>query len=58
MIELSVYYGDKKSATIYRVKSDLQFMVVCKDEEEDFTRTEFFYSEQQAEVFAEEWIDE
>jgi hypothetical protein len=33
-------------------------MVLCHDKQTNFLKTEFFYTEQQAEDFAEEWIDE
>ena len=58
MIELSVFYGDKKTATIYKVENPMPYMVLCHDKDEDFTRTEFFMKQQQAEDFAEDWINE
>ena len=58
MIELSVFYEGNKTATVYKVQNPLQYMVLCYDEDEDFTRTEFFYTEQDAENFAEDWINE
>jgi hypothetical protein len=58
VIELSVYYGDTKITKIYRVDDCVRFMVLCHDKQTNFLKTEFFYTEQQAEDFAEEWIDE
>jgi len=55
MKQLSIYTGVNRTATIFYVKNALPFMVVCHDEEEDFTRTEFFINEQEAEDFAEDW---
>jgi len=58
MIEMSVFYGDKKISKVYRVDGCFRYMVFCHNKENDFARTEFFYTEQQAENFAEEWINE
>lgn len=58
MIELSVFYGIGKTVTIYKVDNPIPYMVICYDVDEDFTRTEFFMKQQQAEDFAEDWINE
>ena len=58
MIELSVFYGVEKTSTIYKVVNSLPFMVICHDKDEDFTRTDFFMTQQEAEDFAEDWINE
>lgn len=58
MIELSVFYGVGKTTKIYKVKNSMPFMVTCHDDEEDFTRTEFFMTQQEAEDFSEDWINE
>lgn len=58
MTELSVFYGNMKTVTIYKVQNAMPYMVICYDNDEDFTRTEFFMKQQQAEDFAEDWINE
>ena len=58
MIELSVFYGTKRTATIYKVQNYTAYMVSCEEENENFIRKTFFTDQQKAEDFAEDWINE